>query len=108
MRLPLLQEVDDVFRADSSGGFEFPFFLAHDEFAVRIEDGQAGDPLFQGNFVFLCEVQILVIVPYIYVNHVVVLVDQRRDLLRMESSVQNVAVVTPISAKYQNDSFVVL
>src|SRR5712692_419609 len=108
LRLPPFQEINNVFRPDSGGGFEFAFFLADDEFAVGIEDGEAGDPLFEGNFIFLSEVQVLVIIPYIYMNHVVVLVEERRHLLRMERSVQNVAVVAPISAEYQNDSPMVL
>src|SRR5712675_473235 len=47
LRLPLLQEVHDIFGTDASGGFEFSLFLAHNEFAVGIENGQAWDPFFQ-------------------------------------------------------------
>ena len=56
LRFPILQEFDDVFGPDSSGGFEFALFLAHDEFAVWIENGQAGDPLFKGDLIFLREI----------------------------------------------------
>src|SRR2546423_255324 len=73
LRFPILQEFDDVFGPDSSGGFEFALFLAHDEFAVRIENGQAGDPLFEGDFILLREVQVSIIIPYVYVNHVTAL-----------------------------------
>src|SRR6267143_7326338 len=98
LRLPVLEKFDDVFRADSSGGFEFALFLAHNEFAVRIEDGQAGDPLIEGDFIFLREIQVLIIISYVHVNHMIVFVDERGNFLRMERSVQNVAVVAPISA----------
>ena len=79
LRLPLLEELDHVFRADASGGFEFTLFLAHDQFAVRIEDSQAGDSLFEGDFIFLCEVQVLVVIANADMNDVLVLVDERRD-----------------------------
>src|SRR5258708_12687983 len=72
LRLPVLEEFDDVFRADSSGGFEFALFLAHDEFAVRIENGQAGDPLFEGDFIFLRHVQVPIIIPPFYLNPLIV------------------------------------
>jgi hypothetical protein len=38
LRPPPFQEVDDVLRPDSCRGFEFPFFLAYNEFAVRIKN----------------------------------------------------------------------
>jgi hypothetical protein len=38
LRLPVIQEFDDVFRADSGGGLEFPLFLANDEFTGGIKD----------------------------------------------------------------------
>src|SRR3981189_887097 len=107
LRFPILQEFDDVFGADSSGGFEFPLFLAHDEFAVRIEDGQAGDPLFEGDFVLLREIQVPIIIPYVYVNHVIVFVDEGGDFLRMERSVQNMAVVAPIPTEDEENALMV-
>src|SRR5579864_5303675 len=107
LRLPLRQELDDVLRTDAHGGFEFPLFLADDQLPVRIENGQAGDTLFQGNFIFLCEVQVLVILADVHMHHVKVVVNQGRDLPGAESGVQNVAVVTPIAAKNQNDALVI-
>src|SRR5882672_6542371 len=96
LRFPKLQEFDDVFGPDSSGGFEFALFLAHDEFAVRIEHGQAGDPLFEGDFILLGEIQVSIIIPYVYVNHVIFFVDKGGFFLRMERSPQKMAVVAPI------------
>src|SRR5258705_6520787 len=107
LRLPVLEEFDDVFGPYSSGGFEFALFLAHDEFAVRIEDGQAGDPLFEGDFIFLRDVQVPIIIPYVYMNHVIVFVDERGDFLRMERSVQNMAVVAPIPTKDEENALMV-
>src|ERR1700704_3589132 len=107
LRFPILQEFDDVFGADSSGGFEFALFLAHDEFAVRIEDGQAGDPFFEGDFIFLREIQVPIIIPNVYVNHVIVFVDERGDFLRMERSVQNMAVVAPIPTEDEENALMV-
>src|ERR1700686_4435550 len=104
LRLPFFKKVDDVFRADTSGGFEFPLLLAYNEFAVRIKNGQAGDPFFKGNFIFFCAVPVLVVTSHVHMNHVVVLVDEGCDLPGMKRGVQDVAVVTPIAAKHQNDS----
>src|SRR6267378_4156415 len=107
LRFPILQEFDDVFGPDSSGGFEFALFLAHDEFAVRIENCQAGDPLFEGDFILLREIQVPIIIPYVYVNHVIVFVDERGDFLRMERSVQDVAVVAPIPTEDEENALMV-
>src|SRR6267154_4623966 len=107
LRFPILQEFDDVFGADSSGGFEFALFLAHDEFAVRIENGQAGDPLFEGDFILLREIQVSIIIPYVYVNHVIVFVDERGDFLRMERSVQKMGIVAPNPTEDQEDALLV-
>ena len=107
MRLPIIQEFDDVLRPDSNCGFEFPLLLANDEFTVGIEDGQAGNSLFERDFVFLREIEVLVIIPDVHMNHVVVIVNDRGDFLRMECSVQNVAVVAPIPAKDEENALVV-
>src|ERR1700731_1104825 len=106
LRLPVIQEFDDVFRADSSCGFEFPLFLADDEFAVGIEDRQAGNSLFERDFVFLGEIEVFVIIPHVYVNHMVVFINERGDFLRMECSVQDMAVIAPIPAKDEEHTFV--
>src|SRR5882672_6122257 len=107
LRLPILQEFDDVFGSDWGGGFECALFLAHNEFAVRLEAGQAGDPLIEGDFSFLREIQVLIIISYVHVNHMIVFVDERGNFLRMERSVQNVAVVAPISAEDKENALVV-
>ena len=39
LRLPLLQEANDILGADASGGFEFSLFLADNKFAVGIQNG---------------------------------------------------------------------
>src|SRR6266699_5294632 len=107
LRLPVIQEFDDVLRADSSRGLEFPLFLANDELTVGIEDGQAGNSLFEGDFVFLGEIEVLVVIPDVYMNDVIVIINERGDFIRMERSVQNVAVVAPIPAKDEENAFVV-
>src|ERR1035437_3501463 len=107
LRLPPFKEFDDIFRADSGGRFELPFFLAHHGVSVWVQDGQAGNSFLEGNVVFLCKIQVLVIIPNIDMNHVIVLIDERGDLLGTKRCVQDMAVIAPISTENQNDTFMV-
>ena len=108
MRLPALQKCSHIFWAKLSRGLEFPLFLAENEFAVRVKNGQAGDAFIERDSVLFGEVQILVVLPDVDVNHMIVLVDEWGDSLRAERCVQNVAVVAPVPSEYQDDALVIL
>ena len=103
----MIEKLRDVFGADPRSGLEFALLLAKYQLPVGVEHREARNTLFQRHFIFLGEVQILIVVTDVDVHHVIIRVHQRRNRLGVECSVQNVAVVAPITAENQDYPLVV-
>jgi len=62
-RLPLVEESEDIIGRHGTGGFEFAAFLAEEELAVGVQDGDSGDATLERDIVFLGNIEILVHLP---------------------------------------------
>jgi len=58
--LPLIEEGEDILGRHGTGGFEFAAFLAKEELAVGVQDGDSGDAALERDIVFLGNIEILV------------------------------------------------
>ena len=105
--LPFVEECDYIFRAESSARFKFALFLAENERSVGVQNGEARNSLRERDLIFLRQVQILVVLAHVNVHDVEVRLDQGSNTFRMKSLVQDVAVIAPVSAEYEQDALVI-
>jgi hypothetical protein len=98
-RLPLVEEVQDVFGSHGAGSFEFAVLLAEEEFAVGIEDGKSGDAAVERNIIFLGDVEVLVVLADVDMDDEEGFVEGRSDFRVVEGFVENVAIEAPVAAK---------
>jgi hypothetical protein len=101
-----MEEVEDVFRGHGAGGLEFAPFLAEDELAVGVEDGDCWDAPIERDIVFLGDVEILVHFADVHVDDEEGPVKGGSDFRAVEGFVENVAVVAPVAAEDEEDALV--
>ena len=65
---PFVEEGQDVFRGHGTGSFELAAFLAEEELAVGIDNGDGGNATFERNVVFLGDIEIFVHLADVDVN----------------------------------------
>ena len=106
MGLPLVEEIEDVFGSHGASGFEFAAFLAEEELAVVIENGNGGNAAFEGNIVFLGDVEILVHLADVDVDNDEGFIEGGSDFGAVEGFVEDVAIEAPVAAEDDEDAFV--
>src|SRR5215472_8021965 len=103
---PLIEEGQNVLGGHGAGGRELVLLLTVEESAVGVENSDGRDAVFDGDLVFLGEVQILIHAADINVRDKERFVERRGDLGTMEGGVENVAVEAPLAAKDEQNAFV--
>ena len=105
-----MQECNNVGRGENGAVVEFTVLLGENEFAVRIEDGEAGNARrrLQRDAVVVGEIEVAIaLVTDTDVHDMKVGVDERSDGLRVERRIENVAVVAPVPAEDEDHALVV-
>jgi hypothetical protein len=104
--LPLVQEGEDVFGGHGTSGFEFAAFLAKEELAVGLEDGDGGDAALERNVVFLGDVEIFVHLADVDVDYEEGLVEGGSDFRGVKRFVEDVTIKAPVATEDDQDAFV--
>jgi len=103
---PLVQEGEDVGRGEGTGGLEFAFFLAEEEFAGGIENGDGGNTAIEWHFVLLGKIEILVALTDVHMDNYEILLQGGSDVRAVEVFVEGVAITAPIGAEDDKNTFV--
>ena len=105
--LPLIQELQQYVGREGAGIFELAIFLADDELAIALGDGQSGDAFVQRNLVSFDQVRIFVLVgAEVNVYDFIVRGENRRQVGLLKSQVENVAIEAPVTAKDDKNALV--
>jgi hypothetical protein len=103
---PLIEEGEDIGGGQGAGGLEFAVFLAEEEFAGGIEDGDSGDTAIKGHIVLFSEIEVFVAMTDIHVNDCEICLEGRSDFGAVEGFVKGVAIAAPIGAEDDKNTFV--
>ena len=102
----MVEEGEDVFRAQGASGFKFAALLAEKQLAVGIEDGDGGNAAVERNVVLFSDVEILVHVADIDMDDFKRFIEGRSDFLAVEGFVENVAIEAPVTPEDDEDALV--
>lgn len=104
--MPLVEESEDVFGGQGAGGLEFAAFLAEEELAIGIEDGDSGDAAIERDIVFFGDIEIFVHLSDVDIHDEEGLVEGGSNFGALEGFVEDVAIEAPVAAKDHEDAFV--
>src|SRR6185369_13476419 len=108
LRLPLVQEGNNIVRIQRTRRLPFAILLRVKKFPVRTKNGQTRNALVQRNLILFGEIVVfLAIFPDIDMHNLELLYE-RRNIWLFELLVKHVAVVTPVAAEYKHHSLVTL
>jgi hypothetical protein len=102
----VVEEGEDVFRAQGASGFKFAALLAEKQLAVGIEDGDGGNAAVERNVVLFGDVEILVHVADVDMDDFKRFIEGGSDFLAVEGFVENVAIEAPVTAEDDEDALV--
>lgn len=101
-----MEEGEDVFGSHAAGGFEFTAFLAKEELAIGVEDGDRRNATVERDVIPFGDVEILVHLADVDVDDDEGFVEGGSDFGRMKGFIEDVAIETPVAAEDHQDAFV--
>ena len=102
----MVEEGEDVFRAQGASGFKFAALLAEKQVAVGIEDRDGGNAAVERNVVPFGDVEILVHVADVDMDDFERFIEGRSDFQAVQGFVENVAIEAPVTAEDDEDALV--
>jgi hypothetical protein len=106
--LPFIEECQQILGAEGSGLFELAVLLAVEQLSFPVEDGKSRNAAIHRNFVLLHEILILVTLADIDVHDFEIGSENRSHVEPGEGQIENMAVVTPVGAKDDENPLMVL
>src|SRR6267143_4913330 len=106
LRLPLIQERQQVFRPKRSRLFELAVLLADEQSPIPVEHRQCGNPAVHRDFILFHQVLVLVALPYVHMDDLEICFQNGSYVGPFKRQVQDVTVVAPICAEDQENAFV--
>ena len=98
-RLPLVQELDYIVFAHHPRALKIARGIEH--LAQRIQYRKRWHALLQVNVIFLCQVQVFVVLSHVNMHNNVIVIQQGRDPGLMKCIFKDMAVDTPVPAKIE-------
>lgn len=106
LSLPLIEERGDVFGPHVAHVLELFVLLREEKLAVRVEDGESGNTLFDGHVVFFGDVDVVVHVADVDVNNDEVFGEEFGVWTLVHVDVKDLAVTTPVATEIKDDALV--
>src|SRR6266702_2558908 len=106
--LPLHEKRLDRIRIHAARILKFSRHISKENFARWIENRDRRNALLNRRSIFLGQVEVLVVLPDIHMNHAVVLIDDFYDSPLMEPVVQYLAVEAPVASEDEDHPLVIL
>jgi len=103
---PFVEEGQDVFWGHGTSGFELAAFLAEEEFAIRIEDGDGGDTAFERNIIVFGDFEIFIHLADVDVGDDERPVEGGGDFGGVEGFVEHVTIKAPVAAEDEENTLV--
>jgi hypothetical protein len=103
---PLIEKREDVGVGQGAGGLKLAVFLAEEELAGGIENGDGGNAALERHLVLLGEIEILLATADVHVDDYKIFVEEGGDFGAVKGFVEGVAVEAPIGAKDDKNTFV--
>ena len=106
VRLPLLEKGGDGVGIHVAHVLKLAGFLAVEEAAMGVEDGESGDAALEGDVILGGEVGVVVVVADVDVDEDVAGVEERVVGLLTEVEIEDLTVAAPVTTKVEDDALV--
>ena len=103
---PLVEEGEDVGGGQGAGGLKLTLFLAEEELAGGIENGNGGNAALEGHLVLLGEIEVFVATADVHMDDYKIFVEEGGDFGAVKGFVESVAIEAPIGAENDKNTFV--
>jgi hypothetical protein len=103
---PLIEKREDVGVGQGAGGLKLTVFLAEEELAGGIENGDGGNAALERYIVLLSEIGVFFAAPDIHVDDYKIFIEDGGDFATVKGIVESVAVEAPIGAEDDKNTFV--